>query len=193
MKTRYIEEIGTRVELRVFWGSNCGTNGCHDSRRFITDLPGHFLDVDKDGHAGGSVSDYPEPMWPKKCDCCGELVPEDAKRQVFNQRLYNSTNGRPEPGDLFYESWLPENMYWDNHKGPHLLLVLPNGHVFNTDARASNCTMKEDRTHRCWVKHGAEIPMDKITLDKDGHTCSAGAGSILSGDYHGFLKNGELT
>jgi hypothetical protein len=55
--------------------------------------------------------------------------------------------------------------------------------------RASNCTMPNDMLHRCWVRHG-NPPM--ITVDKNGPTCGAGAGSILSGNWHGFLRNGEL-
>jgi hypothetical protein len=70
------------------------------------------------------------------------------------------------------------------------MVVLPNGHIWDVDGRASNCDMKEDRTHRCWVRHG-DPP--NVHVDKNGHTCHAGAGSILSGNYHGFLHNGELT
>jgi hypothetical protein len=39
------------------------------------------------------------------------------------------------------------------------------------------------------VRHG-EAP--NITVDKNGVTCGAGAGSIQCGSYHGFLRNGEL-
>lgn len=46
------------------------------------------------------------------------------------------------------------------------------------------------RPHKCWVRHGE--PPD-LHVDKAGVTCNAGAGSILSGDYHGFLHNGFLT
>ena len=67
---------------------------------------------------------------------------------------------------------------------------LPNGREWDIDSRCSNCTLPDDRIHRCWVRHG-EPP--NIHVDKNGHTCSAGAGSILAGDYHGFLHNGELT
>lgn len=53
-----------------------------------------------------------------------------------------------------------------------------------------NCTMPYDYEHRCWVRHG-EPPA--ITVDKQGHTCAAGAGSIQCGSYHGFLEDGALT
>jgi hypothetical protein len=31
-----------------------------------------------------------------------------------------------------------------------------------------------------------------LTVDKNGDTCAAGAGSILTPAWHGFLRNGEL-
>lgn len=78
---------------------------------------------------------------------------------------------------------------WDNCEG-HFYVVLPNGILIDLGGRASNCTLPNDRTHRCWVISG-EAP--KFTAGKNGPTCSAGAGSILVRDYHGFLINGELT
>lgn len=75
--------------------------------------------------------------------------------------------------------------------GRRLVVVLPNGHHWHLDSRCSNCTLPEDKEHRCWVRHGR--PEDgTLHVDKDGLTCSAGAGSIQSGDYHGFLHNGHL-
>lgn len=57
---------------------------------------------------------------------------------------------------------------------------------------ASNCTMPDDKNHKCWVRHGR--PEDgTLHVDKNGHTCAAGAGSIVAGNYHGFLHNGHLT
>lgn len=46
--------------------------------------------------------------------------------------------------------------------------------------------------HKCWVRHG-DPRASNVTVDKNGDTCSAGAGSILAGDYHGFLQAGVLT
>jgi hypothetical protein len=57
------------------------------------------------------------------------------------------------------------------------------------DSRASNCTLPNDREHKCWIRHGT--PPD-LTVDKNGKTCAAGAGSIQLGNYHGFLRNGHL-
>jgi hypothetical protein len=97
---------------------------------------------------------------------------------------------RPKPGDMFWMSF--SSGFCNNHEPPcrmHLVVVCPDGHWWNIDSRASNCTMKEDKTHRCWVRHG-DPP--NITVDKDGATCNAGAGSIQTPGWHGFLRNGEL-
>ena len=99
---------------------------------------------------------------------------------------------------MFWTTWrhypLPDGTVssceWDNCEGKHLNVILPNGHTWDVDGRASNCTMKDDRTHRCWIRSG-EPP--KIHVSKDGHTCKAGAGSIGVPGYHGFLRNGTLT
>ena len=94
------------------------------------------------------------------------------------------------PGAMIRACWLPKNINWDNETEPHLYVICPNGHVWDIDSRASNCGSPNDRLHRCWIRHG--VPPN-ITVDKNGQTCSAGAGSIQCGDYHGFLRNGELT
>lgn len=73
--------------------------------------------------------------------------------------------------------------------GRWLVVRLPNGHDWCIDSRCNNCTRPNDNAHRCWIRHG-EPP--NITVDKNGVTCSAGGGSIQSGDFHGFLRNGVL-
>jgi hypothetical protein len=45
--------------------------------------------------------------------------------------------------------------------------------------------------HRCWVRHG-DPRTGKITVDKSGNTCGAGAGSIMIGGWHGHLVHGQL-
>jgi len=78
---------------------------------------------------------------------------------------------------------------WDNAYEAPLHVITPGGE-WNIDSRASNCTLKNDRLHRCWIRHGTP---PNITVDKVGRTCAAGAGSIQCGKYHGFLRNGYLT
>lgn len=97
-------------------------------------------------------------------------------------------------GAMWVAGWLG-----DHRGGPYLcgrppdgwlVVRLPNGHDWMPDLRCSNCTLPDDDEHRCWVRHGA--PPD-VTVDKAGRTCAAGAGSIASGGYHGFLRGGFLT
>lgn len=66
------------------------------------------------------------------------------------------------------------------------------GHHWYIDYRASNCTMKEDKVHRCWVRHGTIG--ERLTVDKAGNTCQAGGGSFfMDGQkWHGFLQDGWL-
>jgi hypothetical protein len=77
------------------------------------------------------------------------------------------------------------------HDGLSIVCKMPDGGHWYIESRASNCTMKDDDVHRCWVRHGTVG--DKLTIDKNGYTCEAGAGSIVWGAYHGFLQNGALT
>jgi hypothetical protein len=99
------------------------------------------------------------------------------------------------PGAMWFATWLdlegtsPQRYYgFDNQFSPPLIVRTPGGD-WNVDSRASNCTLPNDKIHRCWCRHG-EAP--NITVDKNGATCAAGAGSIISGDYHGFLRDGKL-
>lgn len=97
-----------------------------------------------------------------------------------------------EPGAMWYADWLDSTF---TPQLDHVLIVkLPNRDEWVIDAQCSNCTMKGDiwqREHHCWVIEGQNLP--KISVGKNGKTCSAGAGSIMSGDYHGFLRDGNLT
>ena len=194
MKLRLIEEVGTRAFLRVYDGkTQCPVHGYCEAHKYLADSS-KLADWSFAGHP----QDYSLSEFPQVCSHCGQAFRPEATRQVIYERLYNTTSGKPEPGDCFYASWYhdPEDkrLYcpWDNCDDPrgHLIVILPNGREWDVDSRASNCTMKGDKLHRCWVKHGK--PPD-IHVDKAGHTCQAGAGSILAGDYHGFLHNGELT
>ncbi|RWP64932.1 hypothetical protein [Mesorhizobium sp.] len=78
-------------------------------------------------------------------------------------------------------------------KGPDGLAIccrIPGKHTWFIDGRASNCTMKEDTEHRCWVRHGTVGEL--IHVDKNGNTCQAGGGSIATPGFHGFLHHGVL-
>lgn len=90
---------------------------------------------------------------------------------------------------MYYATAENQQYYRPGPDGRTLFVVTPGG-VWNVDERASNCTLPNDNEHYCWVRHGIP-PM--VTVDKVGKTCAAGAGSIMMGKYHGFLRNGKLT
>ena len=194
MKTRFIREIGTRASLRRYWGDDCpnckggGRAGYHNAEKPLAQSPRN-----DDFRAFGKPEDYPAERWPQKCDHCGAACPEDAQRQIFTERLYDSPSGNPEPGDLFFvdRGCKESSCYagWTNCEGVHLHCVLPNGTHWDIDSRCDNCTRRGDTTHRCWVRVGAP---PNVTAGKSGDTCSAGAGSIAVPGWHGFLKAGEL-
>lgn len=109
---------------------------------------------------------------------------------------YFDTNGKSyflnalPPGAMYFADWYPD--CWKGVDGHALTVVCPGGKHWCIDSQANNCTMKEDigpydKHHRCWVRHG--IPPN-ITVDKNGRTCKAGAGSIQTENYHGRLING---
>lgn len=186
MKAKLATEIGTRAYLRIYWSGNCSKGECHNALNFLKDSL-----ILKDWNMCGEPKDHADETWPTHCKDCGVEVPKEGiTKQIHTKRLYDTLSGELEPGYLFWASWYPDNMFWDNHQGPHLCAILPNGREWIIDSRASNCGSPNDRVHRCWVRHG-EAP--EITVNKNGQTCSAGGGSIWVDDYHGFLQDGNFT
>lgn len=123
----------------------------------------------------------------------------DATREsyVSTAPLYRGPDGsifewrKAPPGAMTNATWLNEFPDYTGPDGIALIVKLPNGRDWMVDSRASNCTMKDDHKHKCWVRHG-DPKTGHVHVDKNGLTCGAGAGSILSGDYHGFLHDGFL-
>ncbi len=136
-----------------------------------------------------------DPRWPTKCEHCDYVFKSEDYYQVFGEPLYKSE----ETGEIKSRYDLPAGAMWYadwymNFHGPgpdgHCLVVkLPDGHEWCVDSEANNCTRKGDKTHKCWIREG--VPPN-VTAGKSGNTCSAGAGSIASARYHGFLRNGYL-
>jgi hypothetical protein len=149
---------------------------------------------------------HDDPSWPTECaQGCDYVFQDEDQWQRWSELLYRrADNGElrvlhqnapapnapsAEPGATWNASWLPFS------KGPDgmtLMVRCPDGHDWTVDSRASNCTMPEDNEHRCWVRHGDPRECH-VTVDKNGLTCAAGAGSIDTGSWHGFLQNGVLT
>jgi hypothetical protein len=207
----YWDTVKAMGDGRYEHRNTCPGSGCHNAL-------GPMLGIAPLGDWGafGRPEDHPPEAWPMHCSDCGEPVPTEhwgesyhgradpagtggiyLVRQVFRQRGYDSPSWLPEPGDIFWRECVYRNSDgtgcsdWDNCTGQHLIVICPNGHEWDIDWRASNCTMREERTHRCWVREGSP-ENGTITVGKNGHTCKAGAGSILVPGYHGMLQNGRF-
>jgi len=148
---------------------------------------------------------HDDPRWPTRCEC-GYAFSDKDEWQLFTARLYRRVdNGEvmtlreAPPGAMWYADGMihgdpPRYCGPDGHC---LAVVTPRNtdgtgrHEWIVDSRCSNCDMLDDHEHKCWVRHGTP---PNITVDKNGRTCGAGAGSILvhDGGWHGFLRNGEL-
>lgn len=144
------------------------------------------------------ASEFAESLlWPTACIHCGELCAGEWEWQVHTDRWYRLEGvgqwvirDLPE-GAMFDASWLPER--WHGDDGIALTVVCPPGGLsahWNVDAPASNCT-RQGEPHRCWCRHG-DPRTEPVTVDKDCDTCTAGAGSIATSDWHGFLRAGAL-
>lgn len=174
--------------------------------------PGHYHDASvwfeecralygDDGYRSGSTCDddvppHGDPRWPLVCDAGDgyEFTPDD-EWQVFAEQMMRRADGTlvsvrdAEPGACWDAWWL--HGMWPRADGIALMVKCPNGQDWTVDSEASNCT-RPGEPHECWVRHGDPREC-RVTVDKDGDTCAAGAGSILAGDYHGFLRDGVLT
>lgn len=140
-----------------------------------------------------------DPRWPTVCTC-GHVFSAKAQRQVWTDRVYRRSDTGAElegtktapAGAVWNAWWFGERDHWSGQDGRSLICRLPDGGDWMIDGPASNCTMPDDSTHKCWVRHGS--PEDgTLHVDKNGHTCAAGAGSIATPGYHGFLHQGRLT
>lgn len=159
-----------------------------------------------------------DPRWPATCEACGEPFQPDDEWQVNARELHRPVRGGHDFGEALYTIQdAPVGAMWDAHwmrdwfTGPDgiSLFVKTPGGDWHVDGEASNCTRTQwgpkeidgvrhekvwlGRTHYCWVRHGDPRRPETLHADKNGDTCAAGAGSILIGQYHGFLHHGHLT
>lgn len=192
MKARFIETVGYGLTVIAMWGK-CSHGGAHRAEVELRQDVERQKDPFDDGYR-----ERRDAITSFCCDKCGEMVgahgTEDFTLTGSYGQRYNTRTGRPEPGDLFYQEQIGFDepgkcFHHDNCDGRHLVAVLPTGEHWDIDSRANNCTRPDDRLHRCWVREG-EPP--NITAGKAGNTCSAGAGSIATSNWHGFLRNGEF-
>ncbi|BCH11921.1 hypothetical protein MesoLj131c_61790 [Mesorhizobium sp. 131-3-5] len=163
----------------------------------------------KDGYIDGREDRKPpvdDPRWPTACGACGRPFAAEDPFQLFGRQVYvceatgeRTTLDQAPVGSCWDAWWISERrkdgptgcgyMVGPDHRS--LVVRLPGNRDWQIDSRASNCTMPDDNEHFCWVRHGS--PEDgTLHVDKNGHTCAAGAGSIAVPDFHGFLHHGVL-
>jgi hypothetical protein len=131
-----------------------------------------------------------ETFWVERTDRYGPS--RDGIQKPIYRRLDTGEEfeGAPVGALLVYEPYTrPDGYRAAGADGKSIVCVTPGGWWF-IDDRCSNCTLPKDIEHKCWVRHGTVG--DRLTIDKNGRTCSAGGGSIAQKNFHGFLKNGEL-
>lgn len=147
-----------------------------------------------------------DSRWPTKCESCGAPFAPTDPYQLFTQPIYCSIDGSQEmtlrdaPAGAVWNAWWIADRRRQEQRGcgwmvgpdgRSLVVRMPDGSDWMIDSRARNCTLRDDDIHFCWVRHGK--PEDgTLHVDKSGHTCAAGAGSIDTGKWHGFLHGGEL-
>ena len=180
-----------------------GQDGCPNNSGYHHDAMTRIEDRDVKRDDKG-IQPYDSPIafgrhdeYPKNC-ACGYEFKESDTWQIHTKDQYVREDGandekyhlwEPPVGAMWRATWLEEIKNWCGEDGMCWCVMTPAGE-WNIDSRASNCTRPEDLTHNCWCRHGVA---PNFTVDKIGNTCAAGAGSILIKEYHGFLRNGELT
>lgn len=138
-----------------------------------------------------------DPRWPTQCACGYQFTEHDAY-QLFCELIYRRADTGEEmtlrdaaPGAMWYAPWLDQFHHpQDEH---NLVVKLPDKTDWCVDSQASNCTMADDakqERHHCWTRQGA--PPDVDVSKNYGPSCQAGAGSIQSASWHGFLRAGWL-
>lgn len=170
---------------------DCPVLGYHHttSLLFRVDYPENMSQSSRQAEARYDWPAHDDPRWPSMCPCGYEFTDADP-----HQRWTEPELRRSDTGELVTLRSAPDGAMWDafwlGRKGPDGLSVAvrcPGGHEWTIDERARNCTLRDDDVHRCWVRHG-KVPW--LTVDKNGLTCGAGAGSIQTPNYHGFLREG---
>lgn len=171
----------------------------HNAERLLDVIPDHGESERADKVTNSSLD------WPVKCDYCDYQFTDADEFQVYTSHLYEgidpqgvkvTTTLREAPvGAMWDAHWMSAS--WKGNDGKSIVVMIPGRHDWCIDAIASNCKKRDDRDHRCWIRHGTP---PNLTVDKragvDGAsaatTCDAGAGSIQTSEWHGYLRDGEL-
>lgn len=188
----------------------------HDEKPCGRSPFGHRASVDLDGEHDALYSDADEKImayidptpyreledWPKQCEDCDYVFTTDDEWHVAQESVYV----RRDTGERMTLRHAPIGAMWDAkwmgewRRGPDgiCLTVRTPGGDWDVDGRAHNCGNKDEKWsdpghHYCWVRHGdPRNDPSSVHVDKNGHTCNAGAGSIALGNWHGFLHRGML-
>jgi hypothetical protein len=199
VKTFWCERSArARESLRRFVprvSTPCVNGGYHNASVAIgeVDFP---LDNNLDGSNYSPPFDLEDSRWPVKCAYCDYVFLPDDERQHNLERLYRRVDTdvlialHELPPGASYDSMFDHD-FWTGPDGISLVVVLPDSTHWCVDSRANNCTRKDDKTHKCWVREGDPRACN-VTAGKQSNTCDAGAGSIATSKYHGFLVNGFL-
>lgn len=201
-RTNFFSRYLRRYSWKTSTGHDCA-NSYHNALIVIDDkftVP-RWIEEDIEGGDVGIadksiVTPHNDPRWLKKCDKCDYVFIESDEWQDGTDRLYELPDGtkctiREAPiGAMYYSDWWP-----DKGTDGHCLSVIlpPDRHAWLIDGPANNCTMRNDRDHDCWCRHGVppNITVNK-TPEPGRRTCNAGGGSIQTPSWHGFLRDGKL-
>lgn len=113
----------------------------------------------------------PREEWPAQCACGAVLDPDADLRSCGIRWRYDTTSGRPEPGDL----------YWGGTNDDNLYGVCPNGETWWIDGPSFNANGQANP--HGWTRTG----------DPPNVTVSPSIWIQIPGPrgYHGFLQNGQ--
>lgn len=180
----------------IYAGCTAHDGRDHEAAMQIEDAP---VILSAEGYIQNSIQplNKNDPRWPIHC-ACGYQFQEGDEWRLSAERIYRRTDTgvlitlrEAEPGAMWYAPWIG-NFFHPQLPGGPIIVKLPDGTDWQPDSMATNCTMRDDfkqERHHCWVIKG-EPP--NLTVSKDGPTCAAGAGSIQSPHWHGFLRDGYL-
>lgn len=202
-----VEPIGqTARSLRRFVASDaskCSAGPYHNAQVPLDRVPADPMgEVAHRAVMAHEVVPQGDPRWPTQC-ACGYVFSHFDEWQIFPETLFRRvdtgevmTIAQAPAGAMWFADWMNEGRVWGGDqdrwmRGPdgRCLVVKTPGGEWLVDSRASNCTMPEDKAHKCWVRHGT-APL--ITVDKNGLTCGAGGGSIQTKGFHAMLTGGVL-